>query len=302
MNSKLKGSICILLATVIWGSTFVAQSAASEFVAPFTFQGTRSVIGTLFLLVLIAVLDGQAKRNGTYVKPSKHQNKLLAVGGVVCGIVLAAAMNFQQIGVYLGADPGKAGFITTMYILLVPVFGLFMKKKVSGRVWIAVALGVVGLFFLCMKEGTGLTFVAADIYLILCAAVFALHIIVVDYYAPKVDGVKLSCIQFFVAGAISVVLMFLFEKPDLDLILKAALPILYAGIGSSGIAYTLQIIGQKYTPPTIASLLMSMESVFAVLTQIVIMQLLPSSRETIGCIVMLFAIIVAQLPAGKKTE
>ena len=302
MNSKLKGSICILLATVIWGSTFVAQSAASEYVAPFTFQGVRSVIGTLFLLALIAVLDNSSKRKGTYKKPTKEENKLLVIGGIVCGVVLAGAMNLQQIGVYLGADPGKAGFITTMYILLVPVFSLFMRKRVTGRVWIAVALGVVGLFFLCMKEGTGLRFVPADIYLILCAAVFSLHIIVVDFYAPKVDGVKLSCVQFFVAGTISVILMFLFEKPDLHLILKAAFPILYAGIGSSGIAYTLQIIGQKYTPPTIASLLMSMESVFALVTQIVIMQLLPSSRETAGCVLMLFAIVVAQLPSGIKSK
>ena len=302
MNSKLKGSICILFATVIWGSTFVAQSAASEYVAPFTFQGVRSVIGTLFLLVLIAILDFDKKRRGTYTKPTKSENKLLAAGGIVCGIILAAAMNFQQIGVYLGADPGKAGFITTMYILLVPIFGLFLRKRISRRVWLAVALGVVGLFFLCMKEGTGLTFVAADIYLILCAVVFALHIIFVDYYAPKVDGVKLSCVQFLVAGTISIVLMFIFEQPSFDLILKATFPILYAGIGSSGIAYTLQIIGQKSTPPTIASLLMSMESVFDLLTQIVIMQLLPTGRETIGSVVMLCAIIIAQLPTCKKTN
>ena len=196
-----------------------------------------------------------------------------------------------------------------MYILIVPIIGLFMKKKVSFNVWAGIVVAVVGLFLLCVDPDK-LSFAASDIYVILCAVVFAFHITVVDYYAPKVDGVKLSCIQFIVAGGISCICMFIFEEPKVSEILDNTVPVLYAGIGSSGIAYTLQIIGQKYSPPTLASLAMSFESVFAVLSQVIVSFVLylangseldiPTTREFIGCAVMFAAIILAQIPVKNK--
>jgi len=300
-NKKIGGSLCLTLAALLWGSTFVAQEANT--VGTFTFQGVRSMVGSLFLLVVIAVITAMKKANGTYVKPTKEDNKNLLIGGICCGLVLCLSMNLQQYGMQLGSEAGKAGFITAMYILLVPVYGLFAKKRVGGRIWACIALAVVGLFLLCinfeqMKNGN-MGIAIGDFFVILCAFSFALHIIVVDKFVAKVDGVKLSFMQFVVAGTISCVLMFILEQPTVTGIVKGAFPILYAGICSSGIAYTLQIVGQKNTPPVIASLLMSLESVFAVLTQIAVLGRLPSLQESIGCIIMFAAIIIAQLPDRK---
>ncbi|MBQ7399528.1 MAG: DMT family transporter [Clostridia bacterium] len=307
-NQQLKGTVYILIATVIWGSCFVAQSAST--IGPFTYQGIRSIIGCLFLVVLSLVLDFFAKRKGSDAAVTKWTDKTLLTGGLVCGVVLFGATNLQQFGIFYGTEPGKAGFITAMYILLVPVIGLFMKKKVRYNVWIGIAVAVVGLLLLCVNPAKGMGFQYGDIYVILCAVVFSFHIVFVDYYAPKVDGVKLSCVQFLVSGGISCICMLLFEEPKIGEIVDNTVPILYAGIGSSGIAYTLQIIGQKYSPPTIASLAMSFESVFAVLSEIVVSFFiylvgkgplsLPTVRELIGCAVMFAAILLAQLPEKKK--
>lgn len=303
-NKSVGGSLCLTLAALLWGSTFVAQEVNT--VGAFTFQGVRSMVGSLFLLVVIGIMTAMKKSRGTYEKPTKEDNKNLLLGGVCCGLVLCLSMNLQQIGMELGAQAGKAGFITAMYILLVPVYGLFAKKRVSIRIWCCIAVAVVGLFLLCMDvdslKAGGLAVGVGDIFVILCAFSFALHIIVVDVFVEKVDGVKLSFMQFVVAGIISCVLMFVFEQPTISGILKGAFPILYAGICSSGIAYTLQIVGQKNTPAVIASLLMSLESVFAVLTQIVIMGRLPSVQESMGCVVMFAAIIIAQLPDKKVND
>ena len=301
-NKSIGGSLCLTLAALLWGSTFVAQEVNT--VGSFTFQGVRSMVGALFLLVLIAIITAIKKSKGTYVKPTKEDNKNLLIGGVCCGLVLCLSMNLQQFGIALGSEAGKAGFITAMYILLVPVYGLFAKKRVGARIWSCIAVAVVGLFLLCMdlsqvKNGNFLVIGIGDFFVMLCAFSFALHIITVDKFVDKVDGVKLSFMQFVVAGSISLVLMFVFEQPTVSGIVKGAFPILYAGICSSGIAYTLQIVGQKNTPPVIASLLMSLESVFAVLTQIAVMGRLPSLQEAIGCIVMFAAIIIAQLPDKK---
>ena len=297
-TQKLKGTIYILIATVIWGSTFVAQSATT--VQPFTYQGVRSVIGAVFLVFLSLVLDAVAKKNGTYKKPTKQENKTLVVGGIVCGVILFGATNLQQFGIHFDTDPGKAGFITAMYILIVPIIGLFTRKKVPVNVWISIGAAVVGLFLLCVQPGTGFALKTGDYFLLLCALVFAFHIVAVDYFAPKVDGVKLSCLQFIVSGFISCVFMFIFEQPSLEMIRQNTFTILYAGIGSSGIAYTLQIVGQKYSPPTIASLVMSFESVFAVLSQVVVMWIMPSARELAGCAVMFLAIMLSQLPEKRE--
>lgn len=300
-NKKFTGSFCLTLAALLWGSTFVAQEANT--VGAFTFQGVRSIVGSAFLLAVIGIITAFKKAKGTYVKPTKADNKNLLVGGVACGLVLCLSMNLQQIGISLGSEAGKAGFITAMYILLVPVYGLFARKKVGVRIWGCIALAVVGLFMLCIDffsfGNGGMGIGIGDFFVILCAFSFALHIIVVDKFVAVVDGVKLSFMQFVVAGLISCVLMFIFEQPTVEGIVQGAFPILYAGICSSGIAYTLQIVGQKNTPPVIASLLMSLESVFAVLSQIVVLGRLPSSQEAAGCVIMFAAIIIAQLPDRK---
>ena len=307
-SQKLKGTIYILIASVIWGSAFVAQSVST--VGPFTYQGVRSLIGALFLVGLASILDFSAKSKGDVQAITKWTDKTLLCGGLVCGLILFGAMNLQQFGLFLGTAPGKAGFITAMYILIVPVIGIFLGKSVSKNVWLGIAIAVVGLFLLCVNPNEGFGFKGSDVYVILCSVVFAFHITAVDYYAPKVDGVKLSCVQFIVAGGISCICMLLFEEPKAAEIVDNAVPILYAGIGSSGIAYTLQIVGQKYSPPTLASLAMSFESVFAVLSQVVVTfviyllgkgeLVLPSVRELVGCAVMFIAIILAQFEFPKK--
>lgn len=306
-NKQLRGTIYILIATIIWGSCFVAQSAST--IGPFTYQGVRSMIGALFLVVLSFVLDTVSKNKQQVMK---WTDKTLLKGGFVCGLILFGAMNLQQFGIHLGTEPGKAGFITAMYILIVPIIGLFLKKKVQVNVWLGIAIAVVGLFMLCINPSEGFKLQQGDICVILCAVVFAFHITAVDYYAPKVDGVKLSCIQFIVAGGVSCICMFLFEEPKVGEIIDNTVPVLYAGIGSSGIAYTLQIIGQKYSPPTLASLAMSFESVFAVLSQVVVTfvvylagkgeLVLPTTRELVGCAVMFAAIMLAQIEFPKRRK
>lgn len=300
MNSKrLLGNLSLITASFFWGSTFVAQSMASGIVKPFTFLASRSLFGFLFLLMLSIIFDLKKGVRKSEKPLQKLNLKPLLIGGIVCGIVLTLSSSLQQFGMNSN-NSGKAGFITAMYILLVPILGLFLKKKVSAKVWISVALGVIGLYFLCMTQN--LTLESTDIFLMLCAVSFSVHILVVDYYSPKVDSVKLSCLQFFTAFVLASIMALIFDKPSLQSIISAIGPILYAGIMSSGIAFTLQIVGQKYTPPTLASLLMSLESVFGVLTSIVVLGLFPTEREWIGSVIMLFAIILSQLPQRAKNN
>jgi len=297
MNKQhFKGSIALLLASFIWGSAFVAQGEALKQIDPFTLQTVRSLVGSLFLIPVIMVIDAGKKRLGTYKKMTKNDIKNLFVGGGVCGTILCVASNLQQYGMYQNVSPGKAGFITAMYILLVPVFGLLIGRKIPLKMWICIIAGIVGLYLLCIQSTDSFTFSIGEILVMLCSVVFAVHILAVDYFVKFCDGVKLSCLQFFVGSIISFVLMMIFETPSIETIISVAFPILYAGVGSCGIAYTLQIVGQKYTPATLASLIMSLESVFAVLTDVAFYKILPSHRETAGCIIMFAAIIISQLP------
>lgn len=298
-SKKLFGNIALIIASLFWGSTFVAQEIGMYHVRPFTFLASRSLLGCLFLFLLIPIMDRIKKKQSTYEKPGKKQKKKLLIGGLCCGIALTVSSGLQQFGMVDG-DAGKAGFITAMYILLVPFWGLFSNRKISPVIWGCVGLGVVGLYFLCMKPGTGFTLQTSDIFLILCAISFSIHIVVVDRFSPYVDSVRLSCLQFFITFVLSSILALVFDKPTLSQISTAILPICYAGIFSSGIAFTLQIVAQKYTEPTIASLLMSLESVFSLLTSIVILQKAPSGRELIGCLIMFAAIIISQLPVPAK--
>ncbi len=296
-KGEMKGNILLIITALIWGSAFVAQSVGMEHIGAFTFQGVRSLIGSLVLLPVILVIDAMKKRKGEYVKPSGESRKKQWKAGIVCGLIMTLAANLQQTGM-LYTTAGKAGFITALYIVVVPILGIFMGKKSSLRMWLCVAMALVGLYLLSMTGGFRLSL--GDTLVLLCSVAFALHIIAVDHYVEAVDGVRLSCIQFLVCGVISSILMFIFEKPDIQSIMNAAVPILYAGVMSCGVAYTFQIVGQKYTRPTMASLLMSLESVFAVLTGMVILKEIPTVREAIGCVIMFAAIIITQLPERKN--
>ncbi len=300
MSSKrLLGSVALLVAALLWGSTFVAQSVASEAVEPFTFLASRSLLGFLFLIPVSIIKDALAKHSGTYVHHGKKGVKTLVFGGICCGVALTVASGLQQFGM-TGDNSGKAGFITAMYILLVPIFGLFIGKKVRPIVWVCVMMGVVGLYLLCMTDGFSLA--TSDIFLMVCAVAFSVHILIIDRFSPHVDGVKLSCIQFFTVFVLATVLALIFEDTSFSVILSAWFPIAYAGILSSGIAYTLQIVGQKHTEPTVASLLMSLESVFSVLTGMAVLAQFPTSRELAGSLIMFAAIIVSQLPERKAKK
>lgn len=295
-KENLIGSFLLMLCAVIWGSSFVAQTTGAEFVGPFTFISMRSLLGAAALLPVIGV-TGALKKNGR-VKMSAEEKKYLLKGGALCGIVLFFASNLQQLGIDGGTEPGRAAFITALYILLVPIFSLFLGKKIRPLIWPCVVVSLIALYLLCVKEGGKTQF--SDIYVLLCAVCYTVHILVIDRVSPKVDGVMLSMLQFLVAGVISAVPMLLFEDVSVENLIKAAPSIAYSGIMSSGVAYTLQILGQQKTEPTIATMIMSLESVFGVLTAMIILHQVPTVREGLGCILMFAAIIVAQLPEKKK--
>lgn len=298
----LRQSLLLLLTAVIWGVAFVAQSEGMKYIEPFTFNMARNLIGALVLIPCIAFLkkingNGDAEKTDESVKEDK---KTLVTGGVCCGVLLFFAANLQQIGMQY-TSVGKAGFITAMYIVIVPILGIFLKKKAGVKIWIAVLLAVAGLYMLCMTDGIFLL-QKGDLLVLICAVVFSLHILVIDYFAPKTDGVKMSCIQFFTCAFLSAVCMFLFEEPDMRMILQAWIPVLYAGVLSCGVAYTLQIVGQKGMNPTVASLILSLESVVSVIAGWAILGQKLTSRELSGCALMFAAIILVQLPDRKKAE
>ena len=300
-TGQMKNSLLLLLTSFIWGVAFVAQSVGGEAVGCFTFNGVRSLIGAFVLIPVIYFLDNQKKKELGEEKflEQKGDSKTLLLGGVCCGVMLCIASNFQQFGISF-TTVGKAGFITAMYILIVPILGLFMKKKVGAKVWLGVVLATIGLYMLCMtSESFSLS--KGDFLVLICAGFFSLHILIIDYFSPKVDGVRMSCIQFFVCGIISVIIAFIFESPSLSAILSGWLPILYAGVLSCGVAYTLQIVGQKNMDPTVASLILSLESVFSVLAGWLILKQTMTLREFSGCGLMFLAIILAQLPDRMKT-
>ena len=285
----LRQSALLLLAATIWGVAFVAQSVGMEYVGPFTFLASRSVIGVLMPYILLC-----EKKKGKKRPEDAGDEKLLVKGGVCCGCLLFVASILQQVGIVY-TTVGKSGFITAMYIVIVPILSIFLKKKAGAKVWVGVVLAVVGLYFLCMTAGN-ISLQKGDVLTFLCAVTFSFHILTVDYFAPQLDGVKLSCIQFATCGVLSTIGMFLFETPTVDAVLAAWLPILYAGALSSGVAYTLQIVGQRGMNPTVASLLMSMESVISVIAGWAILNQMLSGRELIGCVLMFCAIILVQLP------
>lgn len=296
----IRQSLLLLLTAAIWGVAFVSQSVGMDYVGPFTFNAVRSLIGAAVLVPCISLLKKLQKREeGQEEIHKKEDKKTLLRGGICCGVILAAASSFQQFGL-LYTTVGKAGFITAMYIILVPILGIFAGKKVGLRIGISVVIAVAGLYLLCMTESLRLE--AGDILVLLCAVVFSFHIIVIDHFSPLVDGVKMSCIQFLTCGILCGICMFLFEEPSLSMILSAWKPVLYAGVMSCGVAYTLQIVGQKGMNPTVASLIMSLESVISVLAGFVLLHEVLSRRELFGCVLMFAAIILAQLPDRKSAR
>lgn len=292
-----KNAMMLMLAAFIWGTAFVAQSVGMDHLGPFTFNGVRNFVGAAALLPCICFLDrlnrSDVKDKDVKAAERSGEKRDLLLGGICCGTVLFVAGSLQQVGLQY-TTVGKAGFITACYIVIVPVCGIFLHKKIGGKVWIAVALSLIGLYLLCITEK--LTIGKGDILVFLCALVFTVHILVIDYFSPKTDGVKMSCIQFMVCGLLSLVPMFVLETPEFGGIMKSWGPILYAGVLSSGVAYTLQIVGQKNVNPAIASLILSLESCFSVLAGWLILGQRLSVREAMGCVLMFAAIILAQLP------
>ena len=299
---KPKNAFLLFTAAFIWGIAFVAQSSAAEFIRPFTFNGIRCLIGGITLLPLVLFI--QSKKHQTLPSgESCDKNRLFTpaelktglLGGFCCGICLCLGSTLQQFGIEQ-TTVGKAGFITALYIVFVPIVSaVFLRKKIALPVILSVVLGLVGLFLLCMTEQLSIS--KGDFYVLLCSFAFTAHILVIDYFSAKADGVMLSCVQFLTCGIISTPFIFFTEKPQMSQIFAAGIPILYAGVLSCGVAYTLQIVGQKNMNPTIASLILSLESVVSVLAGWILLQQTLSGREIAGCIVMFLAIIIAQLPS-----
>ena len=299
---QMKNNAMLLLTALIWGCAFVAQSVGMDYVGPFTFNCVRSVLGSIVLVPVICLMDHLKRQSGkseAEIKKERGNTKTLLAGGICCGLLLAAASSLQQYGI-LFTTVGKAGFITAMYIVLVPVFGLFLGRTVRSLIVLCVVMAAAGLYFLCMTEHLSLGF--GDLLVLICAAVFTLHILVIDHFSPLVDGVRMSAIQFLTAGIACGVPMLIWETPNLSDIAAAWMPILYAGVMSCGVAYTLQILGQKNAEPTVASLLLSLESVFSVLAGWVLLGQRLSGRELFGCELMFAAIILAQLPEKKRGD
>ncbi len=287
-KTELGSSMLLFMTACIWGFAFVAQSVGMDYMGPFTFSFSRFLIGGFVLFPIVIGKRSKKKRTQESVS-----FKIVMKGGICCGIILCVATLFQQIGMQY-TTVGKAGFITTLYIVIVPVLGLFLHKKVQGKVWIAAAVAAFGLYMLCISESFSI--MRGDVFVFVSAILFSIHILSIDYFSPRMDGVTLSCIQFFVAGIISIIGAFILENPTWDQLLSGAAPILYAGIMSSGVAYTLQIIGQKNLDPTVASLILSIESVISVLAGWIILGESLTLKESFGCLLVFAAVILAQLP------
>lgn len=296
-HKKIYNSFLLGLTALIWGAAFVAQSVGLDYVGPFTFLAVRTLLGGMVLIPVIFFLDKKKKKDIVKKENTIKEKKTLLLGGICCGFILTIASSLQQIGI-VDTSVGKAGFITALYIVIVPILGIFLKKKVGIKIWISVALAMIGMYLLSITEGA--TIGKGDFLVFLSAVFFSIHIMVIDYFSPRVDGVKMSCIQFFVCGFLCSIPMFLWEQPKISSIIAGGVPILYAGILSCGVAYTLQIVAQKNVGPMVASLVLSMESVFAALCGWIILGETLSTREMLGCIFVFSAIILAQLPELRK--
>lgn len=298
MPGKARGNIMLLLTAAIWGLAFVAQSDGMNYVGPFTYNACRTLIGGIVLIPVIALLRRLPDKNAQPAE--KAPLKTTVTGGIVCGLIFFVAGMLQQFGI-LYTTAGKAGFVTALYVIIVPILEFLVYRKTSLKIWICAVIAIIGFYFLCIKEGFSVSF--GDILVLACAVFYACHIMVVDRFnAKNADGTLMSCIQFFTAGTIMLVCMFVFEQPSVGAITNAWLPILYGGVMSCGVAYTLQIIGQRYTHPTTATLLMSLESVFAALSGWLILGEALSFRELTGCALVFAAVVLAQIDIKFKNK
>ena len=296
MKKQLKGSLALLCGTFIWGSAFIAQSVGMDLIGPFTFQAIRCMLAVIFLFLITLIFDWKI---GIQQSLSKWKNKRLWMAGGICGCALFVAASLQQIGLVY-TDPGKAGFLTAMYIVFVPIFGIFLKRKPSKWIPVSVILGVVGLYFLSCVGVTSIS--VSDLLLIGCAVVYAIQILCVDLFGLELDSVRLNCLCCSITFIFATIATTIFETPTWEAVNSCWGPLLYAGILSSGIAFTLQMAGQKHVEPSTASLLMSLESVFAVLSGWLVLGDRLSTWESIGCVLIFTAIMLSQLPDKKKEK
>lgn len=300
MSKKLKSDLLLILTAFIWGSSFIAQSKGADLLGPFTFNAVRYFLAVISLAPVAWFLNNKNnwKHFGESEEERKESKKALLIGGIVLGSVLFIATSLQQYGMAY-TTAAKGGFITTLYVIFVPILGIFFRKKVRLLVWFCAILAVVGLYLLSIKPGT-FTLTKGDTLVLLCAVFFTIHILFIDHFSPKTDGVFLSCMQFLVVAIISTVGMFAFETFTAEAIWLAVPSLLYTGIGSSSIGYTLQIVAQKDADPTITSLILSLESVFAAVSGALFLGEFLNMREITGCVIMFVAIILAQLPEKNK--
>lgn len=303
-KNKLKGNSFLLVTALIWGSGFVAQRVGMEYVGPLTFTAIRFWLGAAVLIPVVHILNKKeiSKEISTDAGSDNYRSvqygrKHLVKAGIICGCILFAGSILQQYGLVF-TTAGKAGFITALYIVLVPIFGLILKQKPGIKSWIGVALGTGGLYFLTITES--LTIARGDFVVLIGAFFWAAHVLVIDHFNPYVDGIKLSITQFAVCASIASIGMFIFEAPSFNIIMGGAVPILYSGILSCGVGFTFQILGQRHTSPTVASLILSMEAVFGAVFGFLLLREIMSIREITGCLLMLSAVIISQLPAIKK--
>lgn len=298
-KKKYISTVLLFAAAVIWGFAFAAQDAASDMGA-FTLGFARSIIAGVFLIGVVMLFD---KILGTgrklFSKNGIDINKTELISGVIIGIVLVAASAFQQIGINSGTDGGKAAFITALYVVLVPVYALALKKKAPFNVWISIAIAVVGFYFLCIKED--LTIALSDLLVIGASMIFPIHILTIDHFSPKCDGIRMSMVQFFTASILNLIIALIAEGPsEFSLIFPNIMPLLFLGIGSSGIAYTLQILGQNGVNPAVASIILSLESVFGVIGTALFLGKTLTPREYLGCAIVLIAVVLSQIDIRKK--
>ena len=295
MNNNIKGSLILFLTAIIWGISFVAQSVGMDYIGPATFMGIRTTMGGLVLLPFIFITDQKKKKQGTYVKTDM---KKVLKGGSLCGVFLCCASVLQTYGLKY-TTTAKSGFLTALYIIFVAVLGLFYGKKLNVKMALGIITSVVGMYFLCLF-GAEVSFNVGDLLTVICAVFFAGQILCVDKFVrEEVDCVKLSCTQFLVAGGLSLILMVLTETPDIKNIMSCSVALLYSGVMSCGVAYTLQVVGQKYAEPTTASIIMSFEAVFAAIAGWIILSEAMTLSQIGGCLLMFLAIVLVQLPSKK---
>lgn len=300
MRGQARSNLLLLMTAIIWGSAFIAQSKGADVIGPFTFNTVRYALAVVTLLPVIYIFSRKRNSENTVDQdiPKANGTKTLIIGGIATGIALFTASSLQQYAMAF-TTAAKAGFITTLYVILVPIVGIFLKKKIRPIIWFCALLAVIGLYLLSIKPGT-FSISRGDFFVLLCALAFTGHILIIDYFSPKTDGVKLSCIQFAVVSIASFVAMMMTETFVLSEVLDAIIPLLYTGVLSSSVGYTCQIIAQKKADPVISSLILSLESVFAAIFGALILHESMSGREITGCAIMFVAIIIAQLPEKKN--